>query len=95
MKKFFLGFVWFIVIYFGVIIAFGTYAAFAGGADGTLNPENAAEAGRVAGERVVEEYGLIIFLIAFLAAVIGTVKGFLPGTKSKPTWKKAEDSQDN
>lgn len=79
-RKIGFGFLWFIVIYMGSAMLIG---AVAGAMAGVNSPENANEAGRLAGAAVVESIRIYLFLGAAILAFIGSAKGFLPGTRAK------------
>lgn len=87
MKRVFFGLVWCVVFYFvGCMLA----GAVAGGIAGYHHPEAAAEAGRLAGIKVVQEYRPFIIFGAVTLAVLGSGAGYLPGTKGReeqyPDW---------
>ena len=64
-------------------LAFGfVVAAVAGGIAGAKNPENAAEAGRVAGPAAVVQLRIPIALAALGAAIAGGLTEKLPGTRT-------------
>lgn len=90
MRRMIMGFVWFVVLYFGI-------AAFGGGIAGAIEGAKAGsgeksfnqgfnqgyQAGYTAGEEFRAKYASLILLIAFGGAVVGTFTGKLPGTKSR------------
>jgi hypothetical protein len=90
MKRIVMGFVWFIVLYFGI-------AAFGGGIAGAIQGAKAGsgeqsfnqgfnqgyQVGHTAGQEFRTKYASLILLIAFGGAVVGTFTGRLPGTKPK------------
>jgi hypothetical protein len=80
-RKILMGIVWFVVIYFGTCFLLG---AAAGAVAGANDPQNASEAGRLAGAKIVSTYILYILSGSLLAAVVGAATGFLPGTKGQP-----------
>jgi hypothetical protein len=80
LRKVILGLVWFVITYFAVCMLVGM---FAGAVAGARDPEHAHDAGRLAGRQAVQLYIPFILGGSILIAVVGTVTGFLPGTKSK------------
>jgi len=78
------GFLWLIVLYFLSCTCAGMIA---GGIAGAHNPQNAGEAGRIAGAEFVAKYRLFIIAAAALCAVLGSVGGLLPGTGLRKTRK--------
>jgi len=80
MKRTVFGVIWFVVIYFGLCVLIG---AVAGGIAGANNPENANEAGAIAGAAAVAKYRIYIIIFAIITSVAGTVTRFLPGTRVK------------
>lgn len=78
-KKFAFGFVWLMVIYLVSCMLLG---AFAGAVAGVENPQNASEAGRLAGARIVEEWRPYLVAGALLLSALGTATGVLPGTRN-------------
>jgi len=90
MKRIIMGFVWFVVLYFGI-------AAFGGGIAGAIEGAKAGsgeksfnqgfnqgyQAGYTGGQEFRTKYASLILLIAFGGAVVGTFTGRLPGTKPK------------
>ncbi len=89
MKRVILGFVWFLVIWFGTLIIGGAMAgALAGsqvGASSSVSEsyEKGYAAGQQAGAEFASRFGRIIFIGALVIAVGGTIAGVLPGTKPK------------
>ena len=80
MKRVIFGFIWCVVIY---LVACTVAGAIAGGLAGANNPANAAQAGAEAGARFVGENRMWFALGAVVVSVVGTITGFLPGTKTK------------
>jgi hypothetical protein len=79
--RYLFGFMWFVGIYFvGCVILGGI----AGGIAGANNPQNAGEAGAIAGREIVTNYRHFVIIGAALVAAAGTFTGILPGTKAKP-----------
>src|SRR5262249_38613452 len=74
LKKTILGVLWFLVFELLMFAAVGLWVA-ASGAD--------VEAARAQGAVLGRRYGLDLLLVPFSLAVIGTVMGFLPGTKRR------------
>lgn len=75
-RKICFGFVWFLILILGTLILGGmVVGAITGGND----PANSFAAGQAAGQA----YGGMIFLASLIVAVIGSIFGWLPGTKSK------------
>jgi hypothetical protein len=82
MKRVLMGIVWFIVLYLGVLIIGGAIVGALAGA-GQPNPQQAAQAGRLAGNDFGQTYGALILIGSLLVAIAGSVTGILPGTKKK------------
>ena len=74
------GFLWFIVFYFAACMLIG---AVAGGFAGAKDPDNAREAGRIAGAEAVGRVLPLIVIGSLLGAAVGSATGFLPGTRGK------------
>lgn len=80
LRKIGFGFLWFVALSLGTFIS----AAFVVGAiAGAMDPENAAAAGEAAGTALGENYFGHFLLVALIIAFIGSVTGWLPGTKSR------------
>lgn len=79
MRKFLMGFVWFVALYIGGAAALGFFVA--------LSPEAAnltqAEISQLAAQTTAANVQYIA-LAALALAAVGSATGFLPGTKSKP-----------
>ena len=82
MKRFFIGLGWFVVIYVvGAFMIGAVVGAIAGSS--TSTPAEGAEAGRTASLNFFHKYGTLFFLSSVLAAIVGTVTGWLPFTKDE------------
>lgn len=79
-KKWLVGFVWMVVIYF---VSAMIVVAVAGAMARNGDPQHAAQAGRLAGEAAVLQYRVYLFLGALILAILGTARGWLPGTKTR------------
>ena len=77
MKKVFIGFAWFAIIYLGSLFVAGMIV---GGIAGSGAPDNPGEAGRIAGHDFFQHYGLYFFVASVLVAIVGTAKSLLPFT---------------
>jgi hypothetical protein len=80
LRKVILGLVWFVIAYFALCMLVGM---FAGAVAGVRDPEHAHDAGKLAGRQAVQLCIPYILGGSILFAVVGTMTGFLPGTKSK------------
>jgi ABC-type transport system involved in multi-copper enzyme maturation permease subunit len=80
LKKIVFGLLWFIAFYLAACMAVGMIA---GAVAGVGNPQNAGEAGALAGAQVVTSIRVYLALGSFALAAFGTWKEFLPGTKKK------------
>lgn len=80
MKRFGFGVLWFLALTMGALIIGGMVV---GAMAGSGNPADAAAAGQAAGQEFGEKYAGMIFLGALIVAVVGSILGWLPGTKSK------------
>jgi hypothetical protein len=79
MRRLAMGFVWFVVLYFGGCMLVGGIAGGVAGAN--LRPgQDPAIVGAEAGSRAVETYAGVIAGGALLASIAGASLGFLPGT---------------
>jgi len=87
MKRFFIGFSWFVIIHFCLSGLSGTII---GGIAYSKNPDNAAQAIAQAGDFGIQ-YGWIILLISLTIAIIGTKTGKLPYTEKKDKNKTPND----
>jgi len=79
-RKVILGLLWFVITYFALCMLVGM---FAGAVAGARDPEHAHDAGKLAGQQAVQRYIPYILGGSIVFAVVGTMAGFLPGTKSK------------
>jgi len=80
MRRLAIGFVWFVVLYFGILGAGGALVASLEGTRGK-NFEEGYKAGQSVGETFGRKYGTTILLVALGGAALGTLTGRLPGTK--------------
>ena len=80
MKRIVFGVVWFVVFWLGTSMICGGIIGAQAGA-GTTNYQDGYAAGQAAGQEFGRKYGLLIILGSLGLSVLGTVKGFLPGTK--------------
>jgi hypothetical protein len=84
MRKFLMGFLWFLGLWLGasMICAFILgFMAFFAGVSGVS--ENAGDSARVSAEKFGEKYGSVIMTSAMVVAVLGSAMGVLPGTRKK------------
>ncbi|HSI09069.1 MAG TPA: hypothetical protein VK985_10840 [Rariglobus sp.] len=79
-KKILFGLLWFIIFYFFACFVTG---AIAGAIAGAKDPQNAAQAGGLAGARAVAAIRIYLALGALVLAWVGAWKEFLPGTRRK------------
>jgi hypothetical protein len=82
MKRIAMGFVWFVVLYFGILGIGGVLLGAAAGSGGK-NFDQGYQAGHAIGEGFSQKYGTLILIVAISGAVLGTVTDSLPGTKRK------------
>lgn len=80
MKRILMGIVWFVVIYIGSCVAIGMVAGAVAGAN---DPAHAQEAGKAIATKIIQPYIPYLLGGSLLLAIIGTVTGFLPGTKKR------------
>ena len=82
MRRLVMGFVWFVVLYFGIL---GAGSAIVGSTarSGGKNIEQGVLAGHTGGEEFGRKYGTLILLVAIGGAALGTATGRLPGTKRR------------
>ena len=90
MRRMIMGFVWFVVLYFGIaVIGGGIVGAIEGAKAGSrAKSSNQAmnrgyQAGYTGGQEFSAKYASLILLIACGGAAVGTFTGRLPGTKPK------------
>lgn len=82
MKRLTMGFLWFLVLYFGIAGIGGALLETAAGNSGK-NVHQGYRAGYAAGEAFNRKYGTFILIVAAGGAALGTITGRLPGTKPK------------
>lgn len=82
MKRFVMGFLWFLVLYFGIVGIGGALLETMVGSGGK-NVHQGYRAGYAASETFNRKYGTLILIVAAGGAALGTITGRLPGTKSK------------
>jgi hypothetical protein len=77
-----MGFVWFLLLYFGML---GIGGAVLGSAAGSreVSFNEGYQAGYAKGQKFANQYRELILLVAIGGAAIGTFTGRLPGTKRK------------
>jgi hypothetical protein len=80
MRRLVIGFVWFVVLYFGILGAGGAIVGTMKGSGGK-NPAHGYQAGYAAGEEFGKQYGTVVLFVALGGAVLGTATGRLPGTR--------------
>lgn len=68
--------------YFFLIVLLGAFMGGIAGVEAGLNGQDAAEAGRNAGENFARTYGLFILILCFMLSTVGSFKGYLPLTTS-------------
>jgi hypothetical protein len=79
MRRILVGTVWFFALWLG-------FSALGGGIVGAVasigaDPSQAAQLGTEAGTRFGAQYGGILFLCSLAVATVGTLFGWLPGTR--------------
>ncbi|HEX6592899.1 MAG TPA: hypothetical protein VF050_12960 [Moraxellaceae bacterium] len=79
MRKLGFGIVWFFALSMAALMAGGFVVGFQAGLQDT---GNAQAAGQAAGQAFGQKYGGIIFLSALVIATVGSIFGWLPGTRS-------------
>lgn len=82
MRRIMMGFVWSLLLYFGMLGIGGAVLGSAAGFRET-HVDQGYRAGHAAGQEFGNKYREIILLIAVAGAAIGTFTGRLPGTKPK------------
>jgi hypothetical protein len=78
MKKFGFGVLWFLALSMGCLMVGGMVVSAMAGIN---DPVNASASGEAAGTAFGREYAGIIYLVSLIIAVLGSIKGWLPGTK--------------
>ncbi len=81
-KKIGFGVLWFLALSMGTLLLGGMVVGAIAGAN---DPANAEAAGRAAGEAFGQNNTGIIFLSSLIISIVGSFKGWLPGTKSPTT----------
>ncbi|HEV8538156.1 MAG TPA: hypothetical protein VGR15_04440 [Bacteroidota bacterium] len=77
------GFIYGLVLYFAIVIIGSGIAGGIAGANAGVSGGDASESGRLAGTEFAQRYRIPILAFSIAFAVIGTVKGKLPGTKKR------------
>lgn len=72
-----------IVFYFIFAVVIGGVVGGIAGAQAGYAGQDAAEAGRLAGQEFSSKYGLLLILISIALAVLGSFQCWLPGTRRK------------
>lgn len=80
-RRFFLGILWSIAIYFGACFFVGVVA---GAVAGAYDPAHATTAGMQAGALAVASIRLYLIFGALFVGTAATMIGFLPGGREKP-----------
>ena len=82
MKRIVIGFLWFLVLYFGIV---GIGGAIVGtvARQGAKNPRQSHQTGYAASEAFGKKYGMAILIVAASGAALGTATGRLPETRPK------------
>jgi len=79
-RKIGIGFVWFVIFYFGILMLCGMVV---GGIAGANDPANSTEAGYQAGVVFGQKYGGLVLIFSVVISTIGSIYGWLPGTRKK------------
>ena len=82
-RKVLFGLLYAIVLYFLLNIIGGAIMGAIAGVEAGTSGGDASEAGKAAGIKFSAAYGLYILIVSIVFSTIGSVKGFLPGTKKK------------
>jgi hypothetical protein len=82
MKRIAMGFVWLVVLYFGILGIGGALLGGSAGSEGK-NFDQGYQAGHAIGVGFGKQYGTLVLIVAISGAVLGTMSGLLPGTKRK------------
>jgi hypothetical protein len=83
MKRFLVGAGWCLVFWMGAVMLGGMIVG-AVAAAGSPDAETATRAGEVAGANFGARFGNAILLVSLGISTIGTLRGWLPGTRPKP-----------
>ncbi len=68
--------------YFFLVVLLGALMGGIAGVEAGKNGQDAAEAGRIAGENFSRTYGLFILILCIILSTVGSFKGYLPLTTS-------------
>jgi hypothetical protein len=82
-KTILFGVLWSVVICFVISFSIGVVVGYSAASHYLNNPEAGIEVAKMAGYRVVRDYGLLVFAGAVLLSAFGSVAGILPGTKRR------------